>query len=237
MPRPRRVSPGGICYHAIQRSNDGSTVFHGDGEYRAFLAALGDADDRVAMPLLAYCLMPNHVHLVVRPEADGDLSRWMGMLFTTFARRYHRVHGTRGHLWQGRFKAFPIEADDHLLTVLRYVERNPLRAGLVDRAADWTHSSLRGRGGGPAPVPLAPSPVPLPADWADFVDRPLTSREREDADLVRLRRCVNRGAPFGGAGWTASTADRLNLRSAMRPRGRPAGHGGHGGEHPPRGGP
>jgi len=85
------------------------------------------------MRVLAYCLMPNHFHLALWPQADGDLSRWMQWVLTAHVRRYHRHYGSSGHVWQGRFKAFPIQADGHLLTVLRYIERNPVRAGLGGR--------------------------------------------------------------------------------------------------------
>ena len=100
------------------------------------------ASARLPVDLLGYCLMPNHFHLVLRPHHDGDLGRWMQWLLTAHVRRYHRHYVTTGHVWQGRFKAFPVEDDDHLVTVLRYVERNPLRAELVSRAEDWKWSSL-----------------------------------------------------------------------------------------------
>ena len=95
------------------------------------------------MPVQAYCLMPNHFHLVLRPRADGDLSRFMQWLLTSHVRRYHRHYHSSGHVWQGRFKAVPIQDDEHLLTVLAYVEANPLRARLVPKGTDWLWSSLR----------------------------------------------------------------------------------------------
>lgn len=94
----------------------------------AFLRLLAEAGERVPIRLLAYCLMPNHFHLVLWPREDEELSRYMQWLMTSHVRRHHRHYGTNGHIWQGRFKAFPIEQDEHLLAVLRYVERNPVRA-------------------------------------------------------------------------------------------------------------
>jgi putative transposase len=96
--------------------------------------------------LLAVCLMPNHFHLVVSQHCARDISRWMQRLLTTHTHRHHLRHGTSGRVWQGRFKAFPIKQDDHLLTVMRYVERNASRAGLVNRAA--VCSGTRGTPGG-----------------------------------------------------------------------------------------
>lgn len=107
MPRTSRASVGGYCYHVLNRRNARAEVFHKPADYAAFLAALGEASVRLPMRLLAYCLMPNHFHLVVRPHADGDLSRWMHWLTTTHVRRYLKHYGQSGHVWQGRFKAFP----------------------------------------------------------------------------------------------------------------------------------
>ena len=137
MPRFARASAGGYCYHVINRGNARAEVFHKEEDLAAFVRIMGESCIRVPMRVVAYCLMPNHFHLVVWPSADGELSRWMHWLLTTHVRRYLRHYGHSGHVWQGRFKAFPIQQDEHLLTVVRYVERNPLRAGLVERAQDW----------------------------------------------------------------------------------------------------
>ena len=167
------------------------------------------------MRVLGWCLMPNHFHLVLWPRHEGDLGRWMQWLLTSHVRRYHRHHGGSGHVWQGRFKAFPIQRDEHLVNVLRYVERNPLRAKLVRRAEKWPWSSLVMRGG-VAPDWATPSPVALPRDWRTIVNRPQT-----EAQLVALRNSVVRGAPFGAANWTRIAARRLGLEFTLRPRGRP----------------
>lgn len=143
MPRTARASVADVCYHVINRGNGKRSIFHADSDYASFLKLLNEAKDHTPMRLLAYCLMPNHVHLVVRPVGDGDLGRWMQWLLTSHVRRYHRHYQTSGHVWQGRFQAFPIQEDDHLLTVIRYVERNPVRAaGLaVSKAEHWPWSS------------------------------------------------------------------------------------------------
>src|SRR5947209_8411225 len=162
---------------------------------------MADAQQRLPVDLLGYCLMPNHFHLVLRPHADGDLGRWMQWLLTAHARRYHRHYGTSGHVWQGRFKAFPVEADDHLRTVLRYVERNPVRADLVARAEHWKWSSLavwlRSD-----PLLWRGAPAMRDETWLARVYVPLSA-----ADLQRLRHSVSRGRPFGGEAWTRHTAE------------------------------
>jgi putative transposase len=170
------------------------------------------------MRLVGYCLMPNHFHLVLWPHADGDLSRWMQWLLTAHVRRYHRHYGSGGHVWQGRFKAFPIEQDEHLLTVLRYVERNPVRAKSIPirKAERWRWSSLGEAGKGVIVPRLDPGPVPRPANWLKWVNQPQT-----EAELQALRECIARGRPFGSAAWQKRTARALHLESSLRPRGRP----------------
>lgn len=214
MPRTARASAGGLCYHVINRGNARAEVFRKAEDYAAFRDLLAEAVDRVRMRVLAYCLMPNHFHLALWPRGASDLSRFMQWLLTAQVRRYHRHYQSSGHVWQGRFKAFPIQQDEHLLTVLRYIERNPLRAGLVARAEDWPWSSLRGRGG--KEVWLQAVPVLEPKDWVNWVNAPMT-----DAEVAALRHSVNRGTPFGSAAWVQRTARRLGLEASVNPRGRP----------------
>src|SRR5438132_11087818 len=142
MPRTARASAGGVCYHVLNRGNGRADVFHKGDDFAAFLKLMAEANERLPVRILGYVLMPNHFHLVLWPRSDGDLSRWMQWLLTSHVRRYHRHYQGSGHVWQGRFKAFPIEQDEHLLSVLRYVERNALRADLVARAEAWAWSSL-----------------------------------------------------------------------------------------------
>lgn len=162
--------------------------------------------------------MPNHVHLMVRPADGRALSRWVHWLFLTYSRRYHRRYGTTGRLWENRYKAFPIQGDLHFLIVLRYVERNALRANLVARAEEWEWGSLRWRNGGNSPLALADSPVALPPDWVTRVNSPQTEEE-----LAAVRNSVNRQSPFGEPEWTARTAEELGLEQSIAPRGRPRG--------------
>ncbi len=218
MPRTARASLGGICYHVINRGNGCAEVFHTSEDYAAFVRLLTDSLDRLPMRVLSYCLMPNHFHMVVWPREDGDLSRWMQWVMTAHVRRYHRHYQGSGHIWQGRFKAFPIQQDAHLWTVVRYVERNPLRAGLVARAEAWPWSSLWwcGKGKGAPPTFLHDGPVGRPTGWIAEVNRPMT-----DEELAAVRQSVNRGTPWGSQTWRRRTAARLGIESSLRPRGRP----------------
>ena len=144
--------------------------------------------------------------------------RWLTHTHTQRWHAHYHTAGT-GHLYQGRFKAFPIQEDDHLYTVLRYVERNALRAGLCGRAEDWRWSSLAHRGAGrqdKIAALLSGWPMPLPGDWSARVNGP-----QSEAELAAVRRSVARGQPFGSAAWQERTAGRLGLQATFRARGRP----------------
>ncbi len=169
MPRALRAITANECYHIINRGNQKARVFHCAADFAAFLSYIREAQERVELPLLAVCLMPNHVHLVVRPRQDGDIASWVSWLFTTHVRRHHRKYGTTGRLWQGRYKSCLIQQDHHLLTVLRYVERNALAGKLVARAEDWRWGSLNWRRSSDAPIDLMPAPIDLPKWWTEFV--------------------------------------------------------------------
>ncbi len=208
-----------MCYHVLNRGNARAEVFHKDDDFGAFLDLMAAANDRLPLRILGFVLMPNHFHLVLWPFGDGDLSRWMQWLLTSHVRRYHRHYQSGGHVWQGRFKAFPIEQDQHLLAVLRYVERNPLRAKLVRRAEAWPWSSLSWRRGGKDAALLADWPVSRPRNWLTHVNA-----VQSEAELAAVRQSIARGAPFGDPRWSNRTAKRLGLESSLRPRGRPKKH-------------
>jgi putative transposase len=216
MPRTARASQGGYVYHVLNRGNARSDVFHKPEDFAAFVKLMREAHERVPMRLAGFCLMTNHFHLLLWPHADGDLSRWMQWLLTAHVRRYHRHYGGSGHVWQGRLGAFPVQEDEHYWKVLRYIERNPLRAGLVARSEDWEWSSINpSPRSGPAGL-LSAGPLPKRARWTNYVNGIET-----EAELAALRKSVQRGSPFGTPDWQAATAKALGLESSLRPRGRP----------------
>ena len=216
MPRIRRSAPDGMAHHVINRGNNRRRVFHKRGDYLAFLRLMGEAQEHIPMRILAYCLMPNHFHLVVWPDTMVSLSAYMHRLMNAHVRNYHQHYGTcgHGHIWQGRFKNFPIQHDANLLRVLRYVEANPLRADLVRRAEDWSWGSLAdSRHEQPA---LAEWPVARPEDWIDCVNV-----QHSAGDLAALRYSVRRGAPYGDDEWQKRIAKEYGLEFTLRPPGRP----------------
>ena len=214
MPRGARDALGGYCYHVLNRGNGRRRVFRKERDFAAFVKLLRDAGERVEVRLLAYGLLPNHFHLCLWPRSDGDLSAYLMWLTTAHVRRYHQHYQSSGHVWQGRYRSFPIQEDDHLLTVLRYSERNPVRAGLVERAQDWCWSSAATVQENQ--VVLDPGPVPRPADWLRYVNEAQT-----EAEVERLRECLRRRRPYGDEAWTVQTARSMDLQASLRPRGRP----------------
>jgi putative transposase len=209
-----------LVYHVLNRGNGGTRIFGEPSDYEAFERILEQAAERAAMRLLAWCVMPSHWHLVVWPRREGDLSAFVRWLTLTHTQRWHaRRHSTgSGHIYQGRFKSFLVESDEHLWTVCRYVERNALRAGLCARAEQWRWSSLWRRAFGDAESRrlLAAWPGGMPTDWLAQVNRPETDKE-----LAVLRRCVKRGQPLGSDSWVENVTRRFDLESVFRPRGRP----------------
>ena len=208
-----------MVFHVLNRGVGRMRLFRGDGDYEAFERAVEKTLETRPMRILAYCLMPNHWHLVLWPERVGDLGSFMQKLTITHVRNWqeHRRRVGDGHLYQGRYKSFPLESDEHFYQVVRYVERNALRANLVSRAEQWRWSSLpRAERGKAAGSILSEWPLPRPHDWLDMVNRP-----QAEAELHAVQNCIHRGCPFGDPDWIATTASRLGLDSTLRPRGRP----------------
>ncbi|HEY8751382.1 MAG TPA: transposase [Tepidisphaeraceae bacterium] len=142
MPRTSRSAAGGVVYHVLNRGNGRMNIFRKPGDYLSFLQLLLDGKDKADIELFGFCLMPNHWHLVLRPKGDGDLAAYLSWVTNTHVKRYRSHYkSTSGHLYQGRYKSFPVQEDSYFLTLLRYVEANPLRAGMVAKAEQWTGSS------------------------------------------------------------------------------------------------
>jgi putative transposase len=215
MPRRPRTSTAGLYFHVVNRAAKRSTLFESADDYTAFEDVLASAAGRHHVSLFAYCVMPNHWHLLLSANVDGALSRFMHWLTTTHARRWqiHRGLEGQGAVYQGRFKSIPIGDDHHFLWVCRYIERNPLRAALVNRAEAWPWSSLSKRHADESSF-LAQWPVSCPADWTAFVDQPQTEAEER-----AFKEAMARGEPFGEEDWSRGVKTKLGLlRSGVRGR-------------------
>jgi len=220
MGRPKRADEAGGIYHALNRGNARAALFDKPEDFDAFERILAEGLSRYPCQLLAYQLMPNHWHSVVRPTADGGMSdflRWV-TLTHTMRRRAHCQTSGEGHVYQGRFKSFPVQDDGHFLVVCRYVERSALHAGLVTAAEDWKWGSLASRLARPSRKPklLTPWPIARPGRWKVRVNQAMSEKE-----VDAVRHAIRRGSPLGDPDWTQLTARRLNLDSTLRPRGRP----------------
>jgi putative transposase len=220
MPRKPRVAPGGLVYHVLNRAAGRLTLFRTEKDYAAFERVMLEAHERHPLRLLSWCLMPNHWHFIVWPRDDGEVTDFFRWLAHTHAMRWRVSHHTVGYgpLYQGRFKSFPIQRDEHLRTACRYVERNALTAGLVKRAQDWRWGSLwaHERGEEPLKALLSPWPAPRPPNWTERVNEPITRKE-----LDRLALSERRSRPFGDDRWTQKTAATLGLAHTLRKEGRP----------------
>jgi len=219
MPRARRQSPGGIVYHVLNRANGKQDIFRGLSEFKVFEKILAEGLKKIPMRLTAYCLMSNHWHLLLWPYNDGDLSKFIHWVTMTHSQRWHSIHNTSGtgHLYQGRFKSFPVQNESYYLTALRYIESNPLRAGLVKSSLDWSWSSLAIRKGIEKDgLAISPGPVELPDNWFGLVD--ILPGE---TDLKKIEHCICRGTPFGREDWVEQTAKKLQLTPTLKPLGRP----------------
>jgi len=221
MGRPPRITEPGLAYHVLNRRVMRLPLFQKDGDYLAFERVLDEALARADAPrLLAWCLMPNHWHLVVQAVERTDLSTWMQRVTVAHTHRWraHTQTAGEGPLYQGRFKSFPIQQDGHFLAVCRYVEANALRARLVERAEAWRWGSLWAwrHEGSALRAWLRAWPVDRPRNWLAAVNQ-----EMKEAALQSVRRSVARGVPLGDEPWQARIASRLGLDLTLRPRGRP----------------
>lgn len=220
MARPLRVDVGGEIYHCLNRAVGRQQIFHTAEDYQLFLQILAEVHDVTNVGILAFVIMPNHWHLVLQPQENGGLSDFMKRLTVTHTQRYRVVTRTvgEGPVYQGRYKSFLVQGDEHLLTVLRYVERNPIAANLVSSPEDWKYGSyyLRMLGKPNDKRWLSNWPIPEPVDYASSVKLPLSPREYEKISLSK-----NKGIPFGSDEYVFNKVEEYNLGSAVRNVGRP----------------
>jgi putative transposase len=209
-----------MIYHALNRANFRSRLFREAAHYEDFLGIVEESLHFVPMRLLAYCLMPNHWHLVLYPRADGDLSKFLRRLTLTHTQRYHAKTRTvgYGHVYQGRYKSLAVESDSHFLALVRYVERNAKRAALVKKAEDWPWSSAHVRlyGKDNQKKMLSPWPVAEPRDYRQWLNH---SQGKEEIENIRY--AIKRNRPYGSEKWVSKAVAQFGLENTMRTRGRP----------------
>lgn len=220
MPRLERVDVGGYTYHVLNRANARVQIFDNNSDYLQFENVLEQAIEKYNMRLLAYCIMPNHWHLMINPVNDGDMRLFMNWLTNTHTRRWHLSKDTvgQGHLYQGRYKSCMCQNDDHFLTMIRYIERNALKANLVRRAEQWRWSSVWRRQYGTHHQKefLSPMPTDLPHDYLLWLNEPMTQAEEDS-----LRKSFTKSIPYGDSNWVEDTVKKFGLEQTLRNAGRP----------------
>jgi len=224
MPRIGRVDVGNQIYHVINRANARVQIFDNDDDYKLFESILEEATERFDMRLLAYCIMPNHFHLILYPKKDGDLSKFMGWLTNTHTRRWHTIKRTigQGHLYQGRYKSFLCQKDNYLLTLLRYVEQNAKKAKLVQKSENWKWSSLwrREKGTIKQKKILSPWPIDAPKDYLSLVNQ-IQNIEEED----NIEGSIIKSNPYGDLDWVENIIKKFGLEQTLKGVGRPKNGG------------
>lgn len=210
-----------MVYHVLNRSHSRKRLFWSEKDYLALLKVFSEAHVRwPGVRILSLCIMPNHWHLVVSPKRDGELSEFMRWVTQTHTQRWRHSKNTVGYgaLYQGRFKSFVVEADEHFLVLCRYVEQNALRAKLVERAEDWRWGSawIRRRGDKVLRSLLSEWPVDRPANWVG-----LLNERQDEAQCKAVQESMKRNRPFGRIEWVEDVSRQLGLGHTLRPPGRP----------------
>jgi len=219
MPRSSRVVIAGCAHHVTQRGNNRQDVFFVDDDRRVFLALLSEAAERFELVVDGYCLMTNHVHLVVTPRHETSLAEALKRTNQLYAQYVNRFHGRSGHLWQDRFFSCPLD-EVHYWQALVYIERNPVRARLRRKAWRWPWSSAAAHCEGKDPTGLLDLP-----EWNKQMDaqrwRHLLTLADDEQQLARLRLCTSRGRPLGSDKFVAKLETLLGRRLRPLPSGRP----------------
>ena len=220
MPRNARVDVGGEIYHVINRANGRLQIFNKDEDYELFEELLFETKELFHMRILAYCLMPNHFHLVLYPKNDGDMGLFMHRLSNSHTRKVHAITNTNGsgHLYQGRYKSFLVDKENYLSAIIKYVERNPVRAKLSKLCEDWKWGSawLRISGKLEQQKLLDQKSFDLPDNYIKWINI------SEDEDLLKnIRISVKKGVPCGKEKWVDNMVLKYKLESTLRSQGRP----------------
>jgi putative transposase len=220
MARQPRIDLAGYTYHIINRASGRVPIFKTQKDFLQFEQVLAEAKERIDIDINAFCVMPNHFHMALRPKRDGDLQEFMGWFTKTQTQRWHVDHDTvgHGHLYQGRYKSLMVNTDDYYLTLMRYIEQNPLRAGLVEKADKWKWGSLYWRLHGTEEQRslLSEWEVPIPRDYLAQVNTIL-----KNDTLAEIRTAVLKGAPIGEDVWRMELITALKLEYTTHGVGRP----------------
>lgn len=221
MARQPRVDISEEVYHVINRSNARWRIFKSERDYQNVLDSLEETLELVPISIFSFCIMPNHWHFSVKPFKNGDMGKFFGKFTQKLTQRWHASHHTAGsgHLFQGRFKSFLVEKDSYFFQLMKYIESNPLRAKMVNRAEDWQWGSLYLRTSNPGTTDklLTTWPIGIPKDYLKLVNKPLPKQE-----LKNIRHAVLRSSPLGKQSWINNKVEKYDLQYTIRREGRPS---------------
>lgn len=217
MARLARLTLSGYPHQVTQRGNYGQRVFEEEADFRQYLTWVGEYAIRYSIDIWAYCLMPNHVHFVCVPKLDGALASGFNALHMRYAQYFHKKKGLTGHLWKGRFLSCLLD-DPSVIEEIRFIETNPVRAGLVGRAEDYPWSSARDHVNGSASSLISANCFVQNdvLDWREYL-----SQRGNQETLDKTRRCIRTGIPSGGDEFVKNLEWILGRRLRAQPRGRP----------------
>jgi putative transposase len=218
MPRIARIVGAGYPHHIIERGNNREKVFRDSTDYDKYLFFLSKYSGEKNVIILAYCLMPNHVHLLVKPSDDEGLAKMMQAITLCYSKYFNRANGRTGRLWECRYHSTVIDGDSYLWTVSRYIENNPVRAGMVKRPEDYPYSSAKAH--------LVGRKDPLLKEalfdknelngYREFV------RSQENRKIMEeIRKQTRLGKPLGDGEFLKTLSERLGCSLSFRPQGRP----------------
>lgn len=223
MARLSRMIAPGLPHHIILRGNNRQAVFFDSDDYALFRLWLSDAARREGCDIHSYVLMTNHFHLLVTPARADSISRVMQSLGRRYVRHINRKYRRSGTLWEGRFRSAPVEAEAYLLACMRYIERNPVRAGMVKQVRSYDRSSYRANALGAADSLLTPHPVYAAlgntAEERQTAYRALFRHRQDEEELESIRNSTQGGWALGGEKFREEIAQNLKRRAAPLPRG------------------
>jgi putative transposase len=218
MPRIARIIGVGFPHHVIQRGNNKEKVFLDWGDYERYLSFVSKYSEEKEAAVLAYCLMPNHVHLLIRPSGDDGLAKLMQGVTLCYTQYFNRKNGRTGRLWESRYYSTVVDGDRYLWTVSKYIENNPVRGGIVKRPENYPYSSARAHLLG-RKDPLLKEPLFVKSELNEY--RRLIRLEEDTMILEEIRKKTRSGKPLGDGGFLKTLSERLGCSLSFRPKGRP----------------
>lgn len=225
MPRGPRLVVSGYPHHTILRGNNRGAVFNADKDRRFFIGCLKEAKEKAKSKIYAYCLMTNHVHLLIEPSSDNGLGKMIQSLGRRYVQYINQTYKRTGTLWEGRFKSSLVSKDEYLLTCARYIELNPVRAKMVKNPGDYSWSSFHFKAEGKQDQVLDEDPVyktlgkTAQERQANYKDWFKESIPKEELEL--LRHATQKGGIFSGKEFFDKVTESIGKEIVLRPRGRP----------------